>query len=324
MQRPPSKAPTADEPQSSDHGQLHQDPHWASAMQWLLWMHEAPQDEKLRAACHAWQQASPAHARAWRRAERAWHLSGQLPATSRERWPSTRRRRFAVIGTAIAACLALIMVLLPWHGQGELANGKGAPRQIVLEDGSRVWLMGDSALRPHFSEHQRQLELLQGEAFFEVVPDASRPFLVRAGSNRVEVTGTAFSVSLQDTRFEVAVEHGSVRVEDPRHKTLLKGGERMHLDIRDNLLQRDRIAPERVATWRHQQLIAEDQSIGELLEQLRPHYPGWILLYDSGLAEEQVTGVYNLEDFEGALAALVQPYGGRVEHWSPYVLVIRR
>lgn len=315
-----SKAPIASEPHSPDSDQPC-DPHWATAMQWLLWMQEAPHDKELRAACQAWQQASPAHARAWRRAERVWHLSGQLPATSRGRWPGMRRRRAALIGTAVAACLALVMVLLP-HDQ--LSNGKGAPRQIVLEDGSRVWLMGGSALRPHFSERQRHLQLLQGEAFFEVIADASRPFIVDAGSNRVEVTGTAFSMNLQDTRLEVAVAQGSVRVEDPQQNTLLKRGERMRLDSRDNSAQRDRIAAERVAAWRNQQLIAEDQPIGELLDQLRPHYPGWILLHDSALADEQVTGVYNLENLEAALAALVQPHGGRVERWSPYLLIIRR
>ncbi len=301
-----------------------QDPHWNSAMEWLLWLQESPDDEELRAACRAWQQASPGHARAWRRAERVWRLSGQLPVTSQGRWPGARRRRAVLIGSALAACLALLMVLLPWHGHGELDNDKGAPRQWVLEDGSRVWLLGGSSIRPRFDADHRHLELLQGEAFFEVTPDASRPFIVQAGDSRVEVTGTAFSVALRGPALSVAVEHGSVRVKDPRRDTLLKGGERLRLDGRDGRCVRDRVPPARVAAWRRGELIAEDQPIGELLEQLRPHYPGWILLQDPALADERVTGLYALQDPQAALEALVQPHGGHVESWSPYLLVIRR
>ncbi|PNG11103.1 hypothetical protein CXK94_00545 [Stutzerimonas stutzeri] len=330
MRRPPQTPPTAGNPQTSNAMSAtmkdlpRPDPNWNSAMEWLLWIQESPDDEELRAACRAWQQASPAHARAWQRAERVWRLSGQLPRTSHRRWPGMRRRRFAVIGSALAACLALLMVLLPWHGHGELDNGKGAPRQLVLEDGSRVWLKGGSAIRPRFDDDHRHLDLLQGEVFFEVTPDASRPFTVQAGDSRVEVTGTAFSVALQGPTLSVAVEHGSVRVEDPRRNTRLKGGDRMRLDTRDGLRMRDRVMPARVAAWRRGELIAEDQPIGELLEQLRPHYAGWILLQDPALANERVTGRYDLQHPQAALQALVQPHGGRVESWSPYLLVIRR
>ena len=319
MHRPHSTPSTT--PEHS--GQAQPDPHSATAIQWLMWIQEAPHDAELRKACHAWQQASPAHARAWRRAERAWQLSGQLPVTGRAHWPGRRRRRRVLLGSAVAACLTLFM-LLPWIGHGELSNGKGAPRQIALEDGSTVWLMGDSTLRPHFSEQQRHLELLEGEAFFEVTSDTSRPFTVQAGNSRIEVTGTAFSVGLHDSRLDVAVEHGSVRVENPGQRTLLKRGERIQLDKHDSTHQREHIAPERVATWRYRQLIAEDQAIGELLEQLRPQYPGLILMQDPALADEHVTGVYNLQDLPAALEALVEPHGGKVQRWSPYLLVISR
>lgn len=325
MHRTPQTPPAANEPFIPKAAASLEDPHQASAMDWLLRLQEAPHDEQLRAACQAWQQASPAHAQAWRRAERAWQLSGQLPATSRKHWPGVRRRRkIAFLGSALAACLALLMVLLPWPGHGELDNARGTPRTVVLEDGSRVWLMGGSTLRPHFNDNHRHLDLLQGEAFFEVIPDASRPFIVHAASSRIEVTGTAFSASLHENDLEVAVEQGSVRVEDPRQNTLLKGGERLSLNTRTGFRERASVAPERVASWRHNQLIAEDQPIGKLLEQLRPHYPGWILLQDPTLADEHVTGLYDLKDPQLALEALVQPHGGRVERWSSYLLVIRR
>ncbi|MBU2013370.1 FecR domain-containing protein [Stutzerimonas kunmingensis] len=299
------------------------DPHWNSAMEWLLWLQESPDDPELRAACEAWQRASPANAQAWQRAARVWHLSGQLPSASRNRWPGSRRRRSAVITTAVAACLALLMVLLP-APQGTIDNPHGGPRKLVLEDGSRIWLKGGSSIRPQFNATHRQLDLLEGEIFLDVTPDPARPFIVHAADSNVEVTGTAFTVALDGTTLDVAVAHGSVRVENPQRATVLTQGQRLRLNTDAGLRNRMAIAPTHIAAWRHGQLIAADQPIGEVVDQLRSYHQGWILLRDDNLAAERVTGLYNLNDPQAALEALVQPHGGRVQRWSPFVLVIDR
>jgi len=300
-----------------------QDPQWTTAMEWLLWLHASPDDQELRAACETWQRASPVNARAWQRAERIWRLSGQLPGTSRKRWPRTSRRRSAIIGAALAACVALLMVLLS-PPQGTIDHPRGSPRQLVLEDGSRVWLRGGSAIRPRFDTTHRHLDLLEGEIFVEVIPDSSRPFTVHAADSRVEVTGTAFSVALQGPTLEVAVAHGSVRVENPQRNTALPAGQRLQENADTGRRSQQAIMPTHVAAWRQAELIANDQPIGDLLEQLRAHHRGWILLQDDSLAAEHVTGLYDLSDPQAALEALVQPHGGRIERWSPYLLIISR
>ena len=47
-------------------------------MEWLIWLQASPDDQELRAACEAWQRASPVNASAWQRAEQIWQLTGQL------------------------------------------------------------------------------------------------------------------------------------------------------------------------------------------------------------------------------------------------------
>ncbi len=69
---------------------------------------------------------------------------------------------------------------------------------------------------------------------------------------------------------------------------------------------------------------AQVWQLSEVVDQLRSYHQGWILLRDDNLAAERVTGLYNLDDPQAALEALVQPHGGRVQRWSPFVLVIDR
>ncbi len=82
-----------------------------------------------------------------------------------------------------------------------------------MEDGSRITLNTDSQIRVDLTVKERRVELQQGEAFFEVAHDASRPFIVRAGNKRVIAVGTRFSVRREANDVRVVVTEGKVRVE---------------------------------------------------------------------------------------------------------------
>ncbi|RYE12086.1 MAG: hypothetical protein EOP51_32185, partial [Sphingobacteriales bacterium] len=75
---------------------------------------------------------------------------------------------------------------------------KGSIYTIVLNDGTRVKLNTGSKLRypAAFTGSTRQVTL-QGEAWFEVAPDASRPFIITAGASRVRVLGTRFNINMK-------------------------------------------------------------------------------------------------------------------------------
>ncbi|QLF92984.1 FecR domain-containing protein [Pseudomonas sp. ABC1] len=303
------------------------DPLTDSALDWLLRLQAAPADQRLRTECEAWQQAAPEHARAWRKAQRVWALSGALPATTATHWPSPttttapRRQNRWRRPLALAACLLLAGIIFLLRPQADIQAPSGPARHMALEDGSQLWLRGGAAVELYFDEQQRRLELLRGDAFFEVKKD-TRSFTVLAAGQQVTVTGTGFSVGLGPHYLEVAVAHGSVRVDSQAGTAGLGKGQRWRLDRQSGLAQLDTLPPTQIAAWRNDQLIARDQSIEELLEQVRQHYPGWIILRAPELANRRVTGLYDLSDPRTALQALVTPHGGTVHNWSPYVLVI--
>ncbi|WP_128546509.1 FecR family protein [Larkinella soli] len=106
-----------------------------------------------------------------------------------------------------------------------LRNDGKAIVRYELTDGSVVWLSPSTRLRypRRFAARLRAVDL-EGEAFFEVRRDASRPFVIRSGKLKTEVLGTTFNVRAyrQSPRFEVSVVTGKVAVSvSDRKKVLL-------------------------------------------------------------------------------------------------------
>lgn len=303
------------------------------ALDWLMRVQQAPDDLQLRAGLAQWCAADPANARAYGKAERVWRLTGQVAPTTVAQWPEPapvvvlrpRRRRYWV-AAAMAACLVLAVApSLSLRVQSDYRTALGETREVTLADGSVVQLDGDSALAVQYGDNRREVRLLRGQAFFKVMPDKRKPFHVRADGVEVTVTGTAFNVELGGKQVDVAVQEGSVQVDDWRAARqlaqALKAGDR--LAYRDGQAVQGRVVPGQVAAWRKGQVIADDLPIAAVVEELRRYMPGLVILRDEALAAKRVTGVYDLRQPEAALRAVVQPHGGKVEAWSPWVMVVR-
>ena len=88
---------------------------------------------------------------------------------------------------------------------------------VSLPDGSKVYLNRNSEFtyRKNFGKHRRDVTLT-GEAFFEIAPDASKPFIIDAGNAKVKVVGTSFNVitNNSESAVEVFVKTGKVMVSD--------------------------------------------------------------------------------------------------------------
>lgn len=91
----------------------------------------------------------------------------------------------------------------------------GEVSHIKLDDGSEVSLNTDSSIRVTMLKEERQIELLSGEAFFDVAKDANRPFTVATEEQQITVLGTAFNVRQREDEnmLKVAVIEGRVAVQ---------------------------------------------------------------------------------------------------------------
>ncbi|HVS95764.1 MAG TPA: FecR domain-containing protein [Puia sp.] len=110
-----------------------------------------------------------------------------------------------------------------------LAEG-AAPWKIVLADGSRIVLRGGSSLE-YCADLRRSLPVLEGEAWFGVARDASRPLTVLLGRGKeVRVLGTTFDARAVVDRGSVLLYSGSVRVRSNTDSLLLRPGEALEMD----------------------------------------------------------------------------------------------
>jgi ferric-dicitrate binding protein FerR (iron transport regulator) len=104
----------------------------------------------------------------------------------------------------------------------------GAQKEMVLADGSKVWLNAGSELKypPQFAGSERLVEL-SGEAFFDVAGNSGRPFRVRIKDAEVEVLGTFFTIMAYDDEPEnrTAVVNGAVKVTTDQGSVRLQPGE---------------------------------------------------------------------------------------------------
>jgi ferric-dicitrate binding protein FerR (iron transport regulator) len=113
-----------------------------------------------------------------------------------------------------------------------ISTPRGGQYQVVLPDGSKVWLNASSSLRfpTDFTVTGRTVEI-SGEAYFEIVKDASRPFkvsvLTSKGRQTVEVLGTSFDVMAynDDNMVQTTLVDGAVKVKNGKEENLLEPGQ---------------------------------------------------------------------------------------------------
>jgi len=106
-----------------------------------------------------------------------------------------------------------------------LVTPMGRQQQIMLSDGTKVWLNAGSSLRfpTRFSGNQRKVEIT-GEVYFEVSHNGTRPFIVIAGKEEIKVLGTHFNVNAyaDEKMVKTTLLEGSVKIND---KAILRPGE---------------------------------------------------------------------------------------------------
>jgi len=105
---------------------------------------------------------------------------------------------------------------------------KGGQYQVILPDGTKVWLNAASSLKyPEAFVGNQRLVVLTGEAYFEVAKNKAMPFHVKSLNQDVEVLGTHFNINgyMDDETIKTTLLEGSVKVSNPKSTRILKPGE---------------------------------------------------------------------------------------------------
>lgn len=308
----------------------------AEVVEWLMLIDAAPHDAALRAKFEAWLGENDRHRTAYAAVEPVWRASANLapppaatvvPLTIRTAQPARRPRRrvaFSALAALAAAVALLFLSALQLRLQADHLTDVAEQRDVTLEDGSKVALDAGSAIAVRYGGTRRGVDLLSGQAFFEVTPGRDRPFVVTAANLTVTVTGTAFSVATSEGGVSVAVREGSVDVAldgTTRPVASLVRGDRLQVSRRGDAVK-GRIDPDEVASWRERQLVVYDATVRDVVEQIGRYRGGAVLFRDSAIADRLVSGVIDLHRPTEALHALVELQNGSIVEITPYLAII--
>ncbi|MBM68852.1 MAG: hypothetical protein CME43_05195 [Haliea sp.] len=228
------------------------------------------------------------------------------------------RRQWLAGATALAASLALAVVLLP-RDRGpdaveSLRTAQGERTTYTLSDTSRVTLNTDSQLDVAFSQGNRQLTLVKGEAYFDVAHDPQRPFAVSTGDATVTAIGTAFNVYRRAGSTEITVTEGRVRVSNPATvaSVLLDANEHLETSRSGGLGTRQTVDTATYTAWQRGEIVADALTLAELASELARYSDTRILISEREVANLTVSGVFSLDHPDTVIQALERSLGLRV------------
>lgn len=294
-----------------------------AAIDWWLRQTGGTLPKKERLAFEAWLAENEAHRQAYEKlAALGDFMSARWPGAGPQRKTRRRRRRL----TAAAAGAALLAVSLyndvSLRLRSDLFTGPGETRQATLPDGSRIELDARSAVALHYGPTQRRVTLLEGEAWFDVAPDAARPFVVEAAGGTTTALGTAFDVALENGRAHVTVTSHRVRVSSGGGEVIVEEGQQSAYGAREAVEPAEAADVDRATAWRRSRLVFEDRPLGDVVRALGRYHRGFVYFIDPALQARRVTGVFNANDPIAALDEIETSLGLHATHITPYLTIV--
>lgn len=270
----------------------------------------------------AWMAAAPRHREVFADLQALWHsevlvealgqadsmpVAGLAPtvpvAQPRRMWRTVPR-----MAAAACAMLLAIVLILPIMSTTTYRTAAGKSRSVVLADGSRVDMSGDTELRVQILPWKRNAELVRGEVYFDVRHESGRIFRVASGSTTVRVLGTAFNVDRQSaTRTAVAVYRGAVEVGVAGEADLvLRKGDGARV-VDGQVTAQPRIAIS-APDWKSGWFEASDIPLGVLIDKVQRYSTRPILLQDAALQALPISGRFHVSDTDLVLRAVETAY----------------
>ncbi|GJD78558.1 Protein FecR [Methylobacterium gregans] len=312
-------ADSADSDATSPQHAGDEDPVYEVAAGWVARLSSPDATESDREAFEVWRSSDPGHETAYAEMDALWRKLGNVPD------PRQRRRtakRLAGIAAVAFLCAGLAHQLgLLDRMRADLWSGVGEITHATLADGSRIDLNTDTALALHFDETGREVELLRGEAFFDVAPDPRRPFVVRGNGLSARALGTRFSVRVDGAERPVDVAEGRVEVMAAGGSLQVSAGEAVRLSDgeRPSVIRAD---SGRSAGWREGRLVFSGERLSTVLAELGRYRRGRIVLLDPGVGERRVTGVFDPRNTDDALDVIAATMGVRVTRLPPFLALV--
>jgi transmembrane sensor len=152
---------------------------------------------------------------------------------------------------------------------------KGRQFQLVLEDGTKVWLNAASSIRfPVVFVGKQRIVEITGEAYFEVAKNKQKPFQVMCNGAMIEVLGTHFNVNAyaDEESMNTTLLEGSVKVVKGSNQKIIKPGEQAQVHIDGSVRSTTSINMDEVVAWKNNSFLFDNTDVKKLMRQLSRWY----------------------------------------------------
>ena len=310
-----------------------------AASAWVARIDRGPLIDVERQALETWLAGDPRRQGAFARAnavmarmDEARHST--LDTSYALRGAALKRRQLIGGGLAAACAGVAVMGARSWSAPLVLRSSKGEIRRVPLPDGSNVTLNTESLLKVRYTRRSRDVQLLSGEALFNVATDHERPFVVEAGDVRLRGGGTSFVVRKD--------EQGPVRVMvQTGHVEMTCKGAPSPLLVAANAaavvpeagftnqvapsapvaLDADEVA--RRLSWQDGLLAFNGETLGQAAAEFARYSSTRIVIDDPTLAAEPLSGLYASSDPGGFARDVALSFGARTVSAADGVHIVR-
>jgi transmembrane sensor len=277
---------------------------------WVARLQSSDATDDDREQFARWLAIDPSHGALYEELRTLWGQLKDVPVAT-DQLAKMRKSRGGTL-TVVAALLgAATLVAVLQTGffnrlRSDHSTSVGEVRSVTLSDGSSVDLNTDTAILLSFTDKERRVTLLRGEAFFDVKSDPNRPFVVVEGDITAEAVGTRYSVASATniSGGSVQVLEGRVKVGSAKANVTIRGGEGVRVDRNGEAsvfqLDEDDLA------WRMGKLVFSQRPLIEVLAALDRYRPGKIFLLDRGAGRQPVSGIFDVRDADHAIDAIQQ------------------
>ncbi|MBL8265641.1 FecR family protein [Steroidobacter sp.] len=235
-------------------------------------------------------------------------------ADERPKVAVTRPRRGWMAAAAAVCVLAIgALLIVPWSIDrlNTYTTRTGEQRTIRLEDGSRVQMNARSRFIVRYSAEARDLELLEGEAVFDVQHDTQRPFRVHTRDAVIQAVGTQFNVYRQASgRTVVSVLEGVVRVTRDAEPVvasavstaesgaplLVRAGQGADVSHDGAIEKRESADIARVMSWQNRRLVFREDRLEDIAHEFARYSPFHLELDGAAVKDKRITGTFDADD----------------------------
>jgi ferric-dicitrate binding protein FerR (iron transport regulator) len=224
------------------------------------------------------------------------------PAPSKWRWLSGSRGVTALKAAAVLTgviALSFAAWKLYTHGSSEVTytTAYGEIRTITLPDQSVVTLNGNSTLKysRYWSKKNDREIWIRGEAFFDVKPAPQHRFVVHTSRHiNVEVLGTSFNVLDRETRMQVVLNSGKVRLSGGaaaiKQPIVMQPGELVEFKEKTATYQQQQVNAAQYASWKTHRLEFHNADLQAVAQVLQETYGLTVTIKDTTLLHQQFSG----------------------------------